>query len=118
MVRTLFLGLLALAASVPAPGRGAGTVIAIEGYVPLVCRVNLTTGTLHEFCNSGSGYRVYASASPELAGATLVVDGVRQPLGRGEVVIATSATPGIVNRAVTVEGAPSGGSLSLRIEAI
>ena len=119
MSRPIIATLFALAAMVPATGRSESAyTIAIRGEVPLVCRVALNAGTLHEFCNSGSGYRVYAAPSSELVGATLVVDGVRKPLGRGEILLSARTSPGIVDRAVALEGAPRTGSLSLRIEAI
>ena len=119
MSRPIIAALFALAATVPATGRGETTyTIAIRGEVPLVCRVNLDGGRLHEFCNSGTGYRVYAAPSAELVGATLIVDGERKTLGGGETLLSSRTSPGIVDRAVAVEGAAQGGSLSLRIEAI
>lgn len=119
MSRPIIAALFALAATVPSTGRGETSyTIAIRGTVPLVCRVDLNAGRLHEFCNSGTGYRVYAAPSAELIGATLVVDGQRKMLGGGETLLSSRTSPGIVDRSVQVEGAPVGGSLSLRIEAI
>jgi hypothetical protein len=119
MSRPVIAALFALAASIPAPGHSeASYTIGIRGEVPLICRVNLDAGKLHEFCNSGSGYRVYAAPSPELVGATLVVDGERKTLTGQEVEVSSSLTPAIVDRSVALEDAPGGGSLSLRIEAI
>ncbi|CAM3214035.1 hypothetical protein SPAN111604_10920 [Sphingomonas antarctica] len=119
MSRPIIAALFALAATIPSVGRSeASYTIAIRGEVPLACRVALNGGKLHEFCNSGTGYRVYAAPSPELVGATLVVDGVRKLLTGQEVQVSSSTSPGIVDRAVALEDAPSGGSLSLRIEAI
>jgi hypothetical protein len=118
MSRPVIAALFALAAMVPSTGRGETTyTIAIRGEVPLVCRVNLDGGRLHEFCNSGTGYRVYAAPSAELVGATLVVDGVKKTL-TGETLVSASNAPGIVDRSVALEDAPQNGSLSLRIEAI
>jgi len=119
MSRPILAALFALAAMVPSTGRGeANYTIAIRGTVPLVCRVNLDQGRLHEFCNSGTGYRVYAAPSTELVGATLVVDGERKTLTGQEVQISASARPGVADRQVVLEDAPASGSLSLRIEAI
>ena len=119
MSRPVIAALFALAATVPSVGRGeASYTIAIHGEVPLICRVALTGRKLHEFCNSGTGYRVYAAPSPELVGATLIVDGERQTLGTGETLLSSRTSPGIADHDVAVEGVPDGGSLSLRIEAI
>lgn len=119
MSRPIIAALFALAATVPSTSRGeASYTIAIQGTVPLVCRVNFDAGRLHEFCNSGTGYRVYAAPSAELVGATLIVDGERKTLTGQEVQISASAQPGIVERQVALEDAPASGSLSLRIEAI
>ncbi len=119
MSRSIIAALFALAATVPSTGRGETTyTIAIRGTVPLVCRVNLDGGRLHEFCNSGTGYRVYAAPSAELIGATLIVDGARKTLGAGETLLSSRTMPGIVDRSVALEGAGQSGSLSLRIEPI
>ena len=118
MSRPIIAALFAMAAMVPATGRSETSYsIGIRGFVPLSCRVALNGGTLHEFCNSGTGYRVYAAPSAELIGATLVVDGERKTLGAGETLLSASKSPGIVDRSVAIEGG-EGGSLSLRIEAI
>jgi hypothetical protein len=119
MSRPVIAALFALAAMVPSTGRGETSyTIAIRGEVPLVCRVNLDGGRLHEFCNSGTGYRVYAAPSAELVGATLVVDGVRKTLTGQEVLVSASNRAAIMDRQVALEGGPQNGSLSLRIEAI
>src|SRR6476646_6047199 len=102
MSRPILAALFALAAMVPSTGRGeASYTIAIRGTVPLVCRVNLNQGRLHEFCNSGTGYRVYAAPSAELVGATLVVDGERRVLRSGETLLSSRMSPGIVDRSVS-----------------
>lgn len=119
MSRPIIAALFALAAMVPSTSRGeASYTIAIQGTVPLVCRVNFDAGRLHEFCNSGTGYRVYAAPSAELIGATLVVDGERKTLTGEETLVSQSVGAAIIDRSVALEDAPQGGSLSLRIEAI
>ncbi len=105
MSRPIIAALFALAATVLATGRGETTyTIAIRGEVPLVCRVSLNGGRLHEFCNSGSGYRVYAAPSDELAGATLVVDGLRETLNGQEVQLSSSPRAAIIDRQVRAAG--------------
>ncbi len=105
--------------------------IGVVGYVPVICRANVdanlvapvagtvSLGTLKEFCNSPSGYRVVADYSPALAGSKLLIDGVKTPLGKsGSVVVSQSNRADIVARTVELELAKDGqtGSLSFRIE--
>lgn len=105
--------------------------IGVVGYVPVICRAyvdaslvapvagTVSLGTLSEFCNSPSGYRVVADYSPALAGSKLLIDGVEAPLSEsGSVVISESDQANIANRAVALELAKDGqtGSLSFRIE--
>ena len=105
--------------------------IDIVGFVPVICRANVETtmvapkagavslGTLKEFCNSPSGYRVVADYSPALANAKLVVDGKKLALGAGgSVVVSESNTAAINNRSLELQLPTDGqtGSLSFRIE--
>lgn len=92
-----------------------GYALAVSGEAPMVCRATLDNamlpasgseialGTLAEFCNSPNGYRVYVDASPELAGATLVVDGKAVTLaGQGPTLVSSSSHPAAVSRDVTL----------------
>lgn len=105
--------------------------IGISGMVPVVCRANidatavpisantLSLGSLHEFCNSSSGYQVVANYSTALVGAKLLVDGVPVPLNAGGTrIVSRSNRAGIATRDLALQlpkGATSG-SLSFRIE--
>jgi hypothetical protein len=111
----------------------ASQSISIRGEVPLICRVSLSggssdfsadgtasLGTASEFCNSGSGYRVYARADGDVSGANIVVDGVSFPLRAGaEFVIASSSTANSISRNIVYDAGNTdgGGRLSLRIAA-
>ena len=105
--------------------------IAVVGYVPGICRARVETamiaptagtvslGTLREFCNSPTGYRVVADYSPALANARLVVDGNAIALGAGgSVVVSESRQAAIAQRAVELDLDDAGqtGALSFRIE--
>lgn len=105
--------------------------IGVVGYVPVICRANVdasviapvagtvSLGTLKEFCNSPSGYRVVADYSSALVGSKLLIDGIETQLSEsGSVVISESDQANIASRAVALELAKDGqtGSLSFRIE--
>lgn len=105
--------------------------IGVVGYVPVICRANVdaslvapvagtvSLGTLNEFCNSPTGYRVVADYSSALVGSKLVIDGIETPLNEGgSVVISGSDQANIASRAVALQLAKDGqaGSLSFRIE--
>jgi hypothetical protein len=105
--------------------------ISVVGFVPVICRANVETaivapkagavslGTLKEFCNSPSGYRVVADYSPALADAKLVVDGKKIALGTGgSVVVSESDRAAINDRSLELQLPKDGqaGSLSFRIE--
>ena len=107
--------------------------IDIVGFVPVVCRANVDAtslptaagtvnlGSLHEFCNSPSGYRVHADYSPSLANATLLVDGAEIKLNAdGTSVVSSSTSAAIANRSVSLElpQGVEGGNISFRIEPI
>ncbi len=110
---------------------GASYTIEIRGVVPTICRATFESavvsagpgetslGALNEFCNSPNGYQVYVESSPELDGASLVVDGRTVALdGNAPVLVAASDRPNILSRNVSLSS-PSGvsGSLSFRIVA-
>ena len=124
---------LLAAVSAAAPGVAADIAshtVVIEGVVPVVCRASvdvavvpaaegeLKLGRLTEFCNNGSGYRVYADYSPELAKATLLVDGAEVELDDGgSTLISSSDAARIASRdvALSVPDGVAGGTLSFRI---
>ena len=110
---------------------GSKYTITVSGFVPVICRANVeanviaptagtvSLGTLREFCNSPSGYRVIADYSPALANAKLLVDGRELTLDEaGSVTVSQSDQAAVINRAVELELAKDGqtGSLSFRIE--
>ena len=105
--------------------------IGVVGYVPVICRANVgaslvapvagtvSLGTLNEFCNSPSGYRVVADYSPALAGAKLIVDGVPVPLHKdGTSVVSHANEASIRDRTLSLQLPKSGqtGNISFRIE--
>lgn len=105
--------------------------IDVVGFVPVICRANVeatliaptagtvSLGTLKEFCNSPSGYRVVADYSANLANSKLLVDGTEVLLGEGgSVVVSESEHAAMIDRAVELELTEEGqtGSLSFRIE--
>lgn len=105
--------------------------INIVGWVPVVCRTSLDAtaippgagtvqlGSLNEFCNNPSGYRVIADYSPALSGARLTVDGRTVAFdAAGSSVINSSDEPAIASHTVSLE-VPEGvsnASISFRIE--
>lgn len=126
-------------ASAVAPGVGVRSgqfTIGISGYVPVVCRASVgatvaptTTGHdidlggLKEFCNSPNGYEVYADYSPELAAASLIVDGKKINLSAGgSTRISKSNRAGIASRSIALElpktARTANASLSFRITAL
>lgn len=126
--------LAAAPASALAPGvalGGAQFTIGISGFVPVICRANVSAGVvtpaagttslgaLDEFCNSPNGYVVVAQSSPSLGGATLLVDSRPVPLAAdGTTVVSESSTPAIASHTLALQTADgrSQGSLSFRIE--
>lgn len=139
MKRQVFAFLIATAmiggpaTAVPdAPGSSSYS-IGITGLVPVICRASVDTtivrgaaarnslGNLNEFCNNPNGYQVFVEASPELANATIVVDGNRVPLAaNGPTLISSSNGPSIVSHQLVLH-TPTGnanGSLSIRVVAL
>lgn len=110
------------------PGRHS---VRISGYVPTVCNVKFSAqpvlvtnntynfGTMREFCNSASGYRIIAEGGAELSGAVMRVAGVPVVFNTsGNAVLVESANPALVTRnLVLTTNAPISGSVSIRIEA-
>lgn len=130
---------VAVPANAIAPGVNvarADTTIAITGVVPVICHARLDAGsvtatpgtvrlgTLKEFCNSPSGYRVYADYSPSLAHAKLLVDGIPVPLQKdGSTLVSHSAKAAIDTHELALDLPKKGpervsGSLSFRIEPV
>lgn len=124
----------ALPAGAFAPSVDVGSAqftIGLVGYVPVICRANVdasavspvagttSLGMLKEFCNSPSGYRVVADYSPELASATLVVDGTPVALSaEGTTVVSQSDSAKIADHSLALELPEDGqtGNISFRIE--
>lgn len=115
----------------PAVQTTSSYTIGIRGFVPVICRasLNATTalvdagvqqlGALNEFCNSPNGYKVEAHYSPNLASATLLIDGVPVTLDNGgSVVVSHSSYAAITSRSVALDLAQpvQGGSISFRIQ--
>ncbi len=118
MLPRIALTALAAAGLAPAAAAQAGFALEATGHVPTVCRVEarLDAGVLEEFCNSGRGYAVYAEASPELAGAVLVVDGAELPLSTsGPTRVSHSDHAGIATRSLKLRGSAASGRLTFRI---
>jgi hypothetical protein len=110
---------------------GSQYTIGVVGFVPVICRANVeatvvspkagtvSLGTLNEFCNSPSGYRVMADFSPGLVDAKLVVDGKKLELGSGgSVVVSESSRAAITARNLELQLPKDGktGTLSFRVE--
>jgi hypothetical protein len=121
---------LAAASALVSTAAAAAPSFTLElvGHVPTICyadvQLNLAgPGALNEFCNDANGYEVYAEPSPELAGATLVVDGVEVPLSAdGPTRVSRSDRADIATRSLELRlpdgrSAPNG-SLSFRVVAL
>ena len=134
LATALAAGLAAPAANSAQPfGVETGYTFQIRGFVPVICRATVDAdhvvpqdgkvalGTMREFCNSASGYEVWADHSTGLAGSSLVVDGheVRLSLS-GATLISQSRSAAVAKRDLMLnlaEGATSG-SLSIRVIAL
>jgi len=125
---------LTTSATALAPGVGVGSgqfAVQLVGYVPVICRASVDSsfvspsagtvslGSLKEFCNSPSGYRVHADYSPSLARAKLIVGGKTVPLDKdGTSVISQSNRAAITTQNLSLD-LPKGveaGAISFRIE--
>lgn len=83
----------------------SSAVFRIQGYVPVLCRVELATsvgvpdedgvaqlGVAREFCNASRGYTVYVNHPADLEGAAVISEGVRIPLSpTGETILSESS---------------------------
>ncbi len=107
--------------------------IGISGFVPVVCKASVdaamvpaqggqvSLGSLNEFCNSPNGYEVYADYSPDMAKASLLIDGKKVPLGKaGSTQVTKSNRAGIAAHAVSLDLPKdvTPGSISFRIVAL
>jgi hypothetical protein len=106
----------------------AAATFEITGFVPVICRANLQSnvvqvsggetklGALNEFCNSPRGYQVFVETSPELSGATLIIDGREVPLSdSGPILVSSSEGPATASRDVRIASGGGSGSLNFRI---
>jgi hypothetical protein len=107
--------------------------LSLEAYVPVSCSVGFSfsptafdgegranLGRTSETCNSGSGYRLYARATGDVDGTSLIVDGRSVNLAPGrEVLLVDEVGAGSIARKIDYlsETLSDGGSLQLRIEA-
>jgi hypothetical protein len=97
--------------------RNASTTFRIQGFVPVLCRVQLaplssqpdedgvvSLGVAQEFCNAPRGYRVLVQHAADLEGAAVISQGVRIPLSpTGETVLTDSTHPDIRNVALSLD---------------
>lgn len=117
----------------PLSTAGSGYTFRIHGFVPVICRATVQNanyapqagrielGTLDEFCNSPTGYQVWAEHSTSLAGAKLVVDGREVSLSRsGATMISHSRGAAMVKRplALQLTDPSATGSLSIRVKTL
>lgn len=122
--------LLAGSATAAAPANSSYT-IGITGFVPVICHAQFdasvvpsqagetSLGQLNEFCNNPNGYQIFAETSPELADATLLVDGEAITLAAGASTLVVSADgPSIASREVSLASNGAAGSLSFRLVAL
>lgn len=118
-------------AAEPDSNSAAQVRIGVTGQVPVLCRVTVdaalvpqvagrvSLGTMEEFCNNPTGYRVVVSYPPLAAPAKLIVDGQEVPLGAsGFAVVSESVRAAIVERNLQLELAEAAkpAQLSFRIE--
>lgn len=132
-----FIAAAALAASgaaladQPAPTGAAEFRIGISGQVPVICRVSLDStvladasgrvslGTMKEFCNNPTGYRVVLQYPATLESGRLLVDGREVLLnGAGEVTLTRSPGAAVAEHQVELDlsGGTASGALAFRIE--
>jgi hypothetical protein len=111
----------------------ASQTVGVVAEVPLLCRVSFNAGSgafseaglasigaTQEFCNSATGYKVFARAAGADEGSTLIVDGRRFPItGDQEFMIVDNSGPARTSRQISLDAGDGegGGQLSLRIQA-
>jgi hypothetical protein len=116
-----------------AAGFSKAPSLSLEAYVPVACSVGFSSspsqfdsrgrtslGTTSETCNSGLGYRLYARATGDVDGASLIVDGRQVDLAPGrEVLLVDEVGAGAIARNIDyyTQTLSDGGNLQLRIEA-
>lgn len=130
---TTALCALVLAGSASATAPSSNYTLRITGHVPVICNATLdasvvpmtgdqvSLGQLNEFCNSPNGYQVFVDASPELADASLVIDGKFVDIAdEGSTLISTSSHADIASRnvALNLPESADAGTLSVRIVAL
>ena len=115
-------------------GDPASATFRIQGYVPVICRVDVNSiagpmddqgvvslGVAEEFCNAPRGYRVIIQHTANLEGAAVISNGVRIPLSAGGETVVSDASHADIRQvalALDVGQDPSRlQSLSIRIEA-
>lgn len=127
------IGLLCVAATGLSAMSGVSNSLEMSGYVPLICNVGfevgggeynsqgiIQLGKTREFCNSGHGYRVYATPFGTDSGAKLIVENNTFAVTNGkEMLLANVSGPARTSRIIYLDvgSGQGGGSLSLRIEA-
>ncbi len=131
------LAALALCCAGSTSARAAPTqatvTVQLRGYVPVICRAELTDveaspqagvvslGRLEEFCNDPNGYEIWLDYTPELAGASLIIDGQTVALSSGgSIRIVQSRSPARLWRLMSLV-LPRDGirtSLSVRVVAL
>lgn len=122
-----------MATSTPAMPVSDSFTLGIRGFVPVICRADVQAsqiapesgvnaiGVMKEFCNSPSGYQIWADHSESLNDAALLVDGRRVELSdTGSTLISESSHAAITSRdlAIDLPDANRMGSLSVRIVAL
>jgi hypothetical protein len=130
---TTLATLLATSAFAGATGNQGGFSLDLEGVVPVICKASVNAarapagaghvdlGKLSEFCNNPGGYQVWVDYSPELANATLLVDGQSVPLSAsGATMISGSSTAAVAVHDLALDLPDGGaqGSISVRVVAL
>lgn len=127
------IGVLCLSAVGLTGMSDVSTSIKMSAYVPLVCNVGFNAnggtynesgviqlGSTQEFCNSGRGYRIYATAYGTDTGASLIVGNNSYSVTNGqEIMVADISGPARTSRNIYLDAGEGqgGGNLSIRIEA-
>lgn len=132
LIAAAVLGISGVAAAAePERNSAVQFQIGITGQVPVLCRVSLeatsvpqtagrvSLGTMKEFCNNPTGYRVVMEY-PQLGGpAEIIVDGQAIPLGSGGfAVVSQSPVASMAQHHVELELTGGGpiGQIAFRIE--